>query len=243
MASSSTKNLIDFYFSCCFYDSAKLVFQSSGERSSISQWNGLMIAYTKNFKFNEALDLCGSLLRYPYLCPDCYIYPSVLKACGALGEVALGKMIHNHLIKIRFVSDIVVASSLVCMYAKCNMPFNEMPERDVACWNTVISSYFQDGQAHKAIDLYEKMRNTGFMPNSVTVDLVRLFKVSNQLKMSLKMPKTNAVSWNVMISGYVKVGDYFVALAMSADMKEAGVMPNAITVSSILSACSQLAAL
>ncbi|KAM2308147.1 hypothetical protein COP1_030299 [Malus domestica] len=384
------KNLIDFYFSCHFYDSAKLVFQSIENPSSISLWNGLMTAYTKNFMFNEALELFGSLLRYPYLCPDSYTYPSVLKGCGALGEVSLGKMIHNHLIKIGFVSDIVVASSLVCMYAKCNIfecaiqLFDEMPERDVACWNTVISCYYQDGQARKAIDLYEKMRNSGFMPNSVTLttvisscarisDLERGMEIHKELIKSRlvldsfvcsalvdmygkcgcldmakqvfeqipiknviswnsmitaysvsgdsrsciqlfrrmndegtsptlttfssillacsrsaqlqhgkfihafiirniieadiyiysslldlyfkcgsvssakivfdKMPKTNAASWNVMISGYVKVGDYFGALAMYDDMKVAGVRPNAITVTSILSACSQLAAL
>ncbi|XP_048446265.1 pentatricopeptide repeat-containing protein At5g27110 [Pyrus x bretschneideri] len=384
------KNLIDFYFSCHFYDSAKLVFQSIENPTGISLWNGLMTAYTKNFMFNEALDLFGSLLRYPYLCPDSYTYPSVLKACGALGEVSMGKMIHNHLIKIGFVSDIVVASSLVCMYAKCNIfefairLFDEMPERDVACWNTVISCYYQDGQARKAIDLYEKMRNSGFMPNSVTlttvisscarlsdlergvdihkeliksrlvldsfvcsalVDMygkcgcldmakqvfeqipiknviswnsmitaysvsgdsrscIQLFRrmndegtsptlttfssillacsrsaqlqhgkfihafiirnnieadiyiysslldlyfmcgsVSSAKNVFEKMPKTNTASWNVMISGYVKVGDYFGALATYDEMKVAGVRPNAITVTSILSACSQLAAL
>ena len=40
--------------------------------------------------------------------------------------------------------DIVVGSSLVGMYAKCNAfekamwLFNDMPQKDVACWNTVI---------------------------------------------------------------------------------------------------------
>lgn len=384
------KNLINFYFSCHFCDSAKLVFQSIENPSSISLWNGVMTGFTKNHMFVEALELFESLLRYPYIGPDSYTYPSVLKACGALGQVGFGKMIHNHLIKTGFVSDVVVASSLVCMYAKCNVfdcairLFDEMPERDVACWNTVISCYYQDGQAHKAMELFEKMRNSGFTPNSVTLTTVisscaRLFDLERGMKIhkelikdrlvldsfvtsalvdmygkcgcldmakdvfeqipiknvvawnsmiaaysvtgdsisciqlfrrmnhegtsptlttfssillacsrsaqllhgkfihafmirniieadiyiysSLidlyfvsgsvssaknvfeKMPKTNTVSWNVMISGYVKVGDYFGALAVYDDMKEAGVRPNAITVTSILSACSQLAAL
>ncbi|KAK9273771.1 hypothetical protein L1049_018581 [Liquidambar formosana] len=57
------------------------------------------------------------------------------------------------------------------------------------------------------------------------------------------MAKTNAVSWNVMISGYVTVGCYFEALGIFSDMKEAGVKPDAVTFTSILPACSQLAAL
>ncbi|KAM2308148.1 hypothetical protein COP1_030300 [Malus domestica] len=54
---------------------------------------------------------------------------------------------------------------------------------------------------------------------------------------------TACLAWNVMISGYVKMGDYFEALAMYDDMKVASVRPNAIIVTSILSARSQLAAL
>lgn len=58
-----------------------------------------------------------------------------------------------------------------------------------------------------------------------------------------KISTTNVISWNVMISGYIKVGNYFGALGIYDEMKEAGVRPNAIMVTSILTACSQLAAL
>ncbi|KAM1100538.1 hypothetical protein ACFX15_006756 [Malus domestica] len=60
----------------------------------ISSWNGLMTANTKNFMFNEALDLFGSLPCYPHLCPDSCTYPSVLKACGVPGEVG-SRLIHS----------------------------------------------------------------------------------------------------------------------------------------------------
>ncbi|KAK4856398.1 hypothetical protein QYF36_017064 [Acer negundo] len=50
--------------------------------------------------------------------------------------------------------------------------FDEMSERDVASWNTVISCYYQDGQAEKAMELFKKMRDSGFEPNSVTLTIV-----------------------------------------------------------------------
>ncbi|KAM3740444.1 hypothetical protein ACB098_08G099400 [Castanea mollissima] len=384
------KSLINFYFSCHLYDFGKLVFQTIDNPLDISLWNGLLTAYTKNFMFIEALELYERLLRYPYLKPDSYTYPSVLKACGGLGRVHCGKMIHTHLIKTACANDIVVASALVSMYAKCNafeyaiQLFDEMPERDVACWNTVISCYYQDGQAKQALELFERMRGSGFEPNSVTLttvisscarlldlergkeihmELVRcgfeldgfissalvdmygkcgcldmaievfehisrktvvswnsmiagysikgdsrscmgLFKRMNEerIKPTLTtltsilmacsksaqlqhgkfihgyivrnrieadiftesslidlyfkcgcvgsaenvfemMPKNNAVSWNVMISGYVTVGNYFNALGIFYEMKEAGIKPDAISYASVLPACSQLAAL
>ncbi|XP_050369748.1 pentatricopeptide repeat-containing protein At5g27110 [Argentina anserina] len=385
-----SKTLVECYLSFHLYPCAKLVFQSIQNPCTISLWNSLLTAYTKNHMYADALELYGRLLRYPHLGPDTYTYPSVLKACGALGALRIGRMIHNHLLKAGFVSDVVVASSLVPMYAKCSafgcavQVFDEMPERDVACWNAVISCYYQDGQAGKAMEMYDKMRGSGFEPNVVTIttvvsscarlldlergrhiheELIRnrvvldsfvtcalvdmygkcgcldmakevfeqvprknviawnsmmaAYSVTGDSKSCIvllrrmiddgtspslitfssillacsrsvqlqhgkfihaymirncveadiyiysfladlyfvcgstwsaekvfgKMPKANVVSWNVMISGYVKVGNYFEALGIFEEMKEAGVRPNAITVTSILSACSQLTAL
>ncbi|PON97610.1 Tetratricopeptide-like helical domain containing protein [Trema orientale] len=384
------KYLINFYFSCHLYDSARLVFRTMENPLDISLWNGLMAAYTKNFMFIEALELFEKLLHYPYMDPDSFSYPSVLRACGGLCRVDYGKLVHAHLVKNGFLSNVVVSSSLLSMYAKCNVfgcaiqMFDEMPERDVACWNAVISCYYQHGQPEKVVELFEKMRIAGFDPNLVTftvvisscarrldlergkeihkeliksgfssygcvgsslVDMygkcgclemaeevfeqipqknvvawnsmisgyslkgdskscIKLFRrmknertrpslttfssillactrsvqlqhgkfvhgyifrnnidadiyVNNSLidlyfkcgiviyakNVFEKMPKVDVVSWNVMISGYVEVGNYFGALGIYDSMKEAGVRPDAITFTSVLPACSQLAAL
>ncbi|CAK9160715.1 unnamed protein product [Ilex paraguariensis] len=349
-----------------------------------------MAAYTKNFMFTEVFDLFKRLLHYPYLKPDDYTYPSVLKACSGLNRVDRGVMIHSHVVKSGFLSDVVVGSSIVGMYAKCNkfrsatQLFDEMPERDVACWNNVISCYYQSGQCEKALELFEKMNGDGFEPDSVTfttvisacarlLDLERGKEIHRELgrkgfvldgfisaalvdmygkcgclEMAVKifeqiprkslvscnsmiagfslrgdskscielllrmkeieikpdsttlscllvacskssqlrhgkfihgyiirhhiesdifidsllvdlyfkcgmvssaeiifetMPKTNVVAWNVMISGYASAGCYFEALGIFGDMREAGVKPDAITFTSILAACSQLAVL
>ncbi|CAA2962942.1 pentatricopeptide repeat-containing At5g27110 [Olea europaea subsp. europaea] len=56
-------------------------------------------------------------------------------------------------------------------------------------------------------------------------------------------PKNNVVAWNVMISGYVSTGCYVESLGIYDDLREAGIKPDAITFTSALAACSQLAAL
>ncbi|KAM2128356.1 hypothetical protein ACFX1R_008159 [Malus domestica] len=71
-------------------------------------------------------------------------------------------------------------------------------ETDIYIYNSLMDLYFMCGSVSSAENVFEKM------------------------------PKTNAVSWNVMISGYVKMSYYFGAPAMYDDMKEAGVRPNAI---------------
>ncbi|XP_044478722.1 pentatricopeptide repeat-containing protein At5g27110-like [Mangifera indica] len=384
------KNLINLYFSCHYYHYAKLIFNTLEDSLDLSLWNGIMAAYAKNYMFTEALEIFDRLVLHAFLKPDNYTYPSVLKACGGLGRVQYGNMLHTQLIKTGFVLDVVVSSSLVGMYAKCNKlnyaikVFDKMSERDVASWNTVISCYYQEGQAEKALELFGKMRDSGFEPNSVTlttvisscsrlfdlergkeihekfmkdgivfdsyvgsalVDMygkcgclemardvfeqipvksvvtwnamiagygakgdskscIQLFRrmneegvkptlttlscilmscsrsaklehgkfmhgylIRNKVKADIfingslidlyfkcghvsaaenvfdRMSKTNVVSWNVMISGYVTVGDYFKSLAIYGKMKESGVNPDAVTFTSVLASCSQLAAL
>lgn len=47
--------------------------------------------------------------------------------------------------------------------------FNEMPEKDVACWNTVISCYYQSGNFEEALQYFGTMRRCGFEPDSVSI--------------------------------------------------------------------------
>lgn len=279
------KYLINFYFSCHLYDSASLVFKTMGNPLDISLWNGLMAAYTKNFMFIEALELFEKLLRYPYMGPDSYSYPSVLRACGGLSRVDYGKMVHAHLVKTGFLSDVVVSSSLVSLYAKCNLfgcaiqVFDEMPDRDVASWNAVISCYYQHGQPEKAVELFNKMRHAGFDPNSVTftvvistcarlLDLERGKEIHKELIKSgflldgsvgsslvdmygkcgcLEMAEEvfkqihqkNVVAWNSMIAGYSLKGDSKSCLQLFRRMKDEGTRPSLTTFSSILLACTR----
>ncbi|TMX03816.1 hypothetical protein EJD97_013781 [Solanum chilense] len=169
-----SKNLINLYISCEEIHSAELVFQNLEKPLDITLWNGLIASYTKNQLFNEALDLFDKLLQFPYLKPDSYTFPSVLKACSGLGNLRYGQMIHAHLNKTGLLLDVVVTSSVIGLYAKCDLfasaiqLFDEMPERDIACWNTVISCYYQNGQFHKALQFFDKMKDLRYMPNSVT---------------------------------------------------------------------------
>ncbi|TKY46727.1 Pentatricopeptide repeat-containing protein [Spatholobus suberectus] len=283
------KNLINLYLSCHLYDHAKCVFDTMENPCEISLWNGLMAGYTKNYMYVEALELFEKLLHYPYLKPDSYTYPSVLKACGGLCRFVLGKMIHTCLIKIGLMMDIVVGSSLVGMYAKCNAfekairMFNEMPEKDVACWNTVISCYYQSGNFKEALQYFGTMRRFGFEPDSVTITtaisscarlldlnrgmqiheelinsgflldsfissaLVDMYGKCGHLEMAIEvfeqMPKKTVVAWNSMISGYGLKGDSISCIQLFKRMYNEGVKPTLTTLSSLIMVCSRSAQL
>ncbi|XP_068640924.1 pentatricopeptide repeat-containing protein At5g27110 [Aristolochia californica] len=281
------KNIINFYIAFHLFKSARLVFQTIENPLDMSLWNGLLAAYSKNDLYDESLRLFERLQTFPYLKPDSYTYPSVIKACGGLGKNRDGRKIHAQVVKLGIGLDVVVTSSLVGMYAKCNLfepaiqLFKEMPERDVACWNTVISCYYQDGQPKRALEMFGKMKNDGFEPDSVTfttvfsacarlLDLKKGREIHKDLMRSgfqlddfvssaivdmygrcgcLEMarevfehiPRKSVVCWNSMIGGYASNADSHSCLELFVRMNKDGVKPTTTTLSSLLIACSRSA--
>ncbi|KAA8525103.1 hypothetical protein F0562_007033 [Nyssa sinensis] len=47
--------------------------------------------------------------------------------------------------------------------------FNELRERDLVSWNSMIVGYASHGHAEKALTLFEKMRSMGFNPDDITL--------------------------------------------------------------------------
>ncbi|CAA0405072.1 unnamed protein product [Arabidopsis thaliana] len=279
------KSLINVYFTCKDHCSAKHVFESFDIRSDVYIWNSLVSGYSKNSMFHETLEVFKNLLKTSSCVPDSFTYPNVIKAYGALGREFLGRMIHTLVVKSGYVCDVVVASSLVGMYAKFNLfenslqVFDEMPERDVASWNTVISCFYQSGETEKALELFERMESSGFEPNSISITVAlsacsrllylergkeihrkyvkRGFELDEYVNSALvdmygkcdclemarevfqQMTRKSLVAWNSMIKGYVAKGDSKSCVEFFNRMIVEGTRPSQTTLTSILMACSR----
>ncbi|CAA6655289.1 unnamed protein product [Spirodela intermedia] len=168
------KGLVNLYLACNLPVPARLVFAAAGDPADITLWNALLAGHSRSRLHRDTLLLFRRLRQSKLARADGYTFPSVLKACAGLGSDKEGRELHALVVKSGCAADAVVASSLVGMYAKCGLfdaairVFDEMPHRDVASWNTVISCYYQDGQASKTLELFERMKSSGFEPDAVT---------------------------------------------------------------------------
>lgn len=105
------------------------------------------------------------------------------------------------------------------MYSSCgelglaHQVFDEMSERDLPAWNSIV-------HANARLGLLDFAR--------------RVFDA---------MPDRNVISWSCMINGYVKWGHYKEALVLFREMQKYDVRPNEFTMSAVLSACGRLGAL
>ena len=106
---------------------------------------------------------------------DNFTFPFVAKACAKLNSVLDGRKIHAHAMILGFQADPYVQTSLVHMYSKCShledarRLFDEMPERTLVSWNSMISAYTQHFNIMKSFELFNEMQKIGINPNSNTL--------------------------------------------------------------------------
>jgi pentatricopeptide repeat protein len=123
--------------------------------------------------------------------------PAALKSCAALGLSTLGASLHALAIRSGAFADRFTANALLNLY--CKLPcsylhstgvtsvdgsgssaalesvrkvFDEMFERDVVSWNTLVLGCAEEGRHHEALGLVRKMWREGFRPDSFTLSSV-----------------------------------------------------------------------
>ncbi|KAF9626470.1 hypothetical protein IFM89_034404 [Coptis chinensis] len=147
---------------------------------------------------------------------DNFTYPFLLKACSGQFGLTQVEMIHAHIEKFGFSTNIFVPNSLICSYSKCGCDgvdiarrvFKAMTERDVVSWNSMVAGLIKCGELQEGIRLFEQMPKRDIVSwNTVLGGYVKAGELSRGFDLFEKMPERNAVSWSTMVSGYRKVGD------------------------------------
>ena len=96
---------------------AARIFREMPERDAVS-WNSMIGAYVKLGMYDRALDIFREM-QDNGVEPTELTVVSVLGACAEMGELELGRRIHNFLESKGIAADGYVGNVLVDMYAKC----------------------------------------------------------------------------------------------------------------------------
>ncbi|XP_071720765.1 pentatricopeptide repeat-containing protein At2g36980, mitochondrial-like isoform X2 [Rutidosis leptorrhynchoides] len=147
-------------------------FNKSPEKNVIS-WTSMMTGYIRNGNSEKALAFFVNMIRTG-LEPDDFSIGTVLHACSIMATLGHGQMIHSFAIRYGFHRYAYAGNGLVNMYAKCGdingsqQSFNEIIEKDLVSWNTLLIAYGLHGLGEKAINFYEEMVESGLKPDNVT---------------------------------------------------------------------------
>ncbi|XVE59851.1 hypothetical protein DITRI_Ditri05aG0080100 [Diplodiscus trichospermus] len=135
--------------------------------------------------FIRALSIAKPNERFPFhiyntmlrtgIKPDDHTFPFILKACADVFCFQKGLEIHGSVIKTGFGSDVLLGNTLLLFYCNCGglqearKVFDEMREKDVVSWNTVLGFLSVNGFYLEALDLFSQMNSSSeIKPNMVT---------------------------------------------------------------------------
>lgn len=274
--------ILNLYSRCGSLEDAESMFERMPSRDVIS-WNIMITAHAQHGQGREAFRLLEQMWQ-ECLIPDKVTFINILEACRSQAALDEGIRIHCYILDQEFEIDDLLGTALIDMYAKCGSleaawrVFENMQERDLILWTTMIAAYAHNGHCKEALHLLHQMWLEGLMLNMVIMlsimmacgNLVDLSEgkqmhariVPCELEVDViigtglvnmygrcgtsaearqvfdKLSKHSVSLWNAMILAYAQNGQGEEALWLFQQMQQEGIIPDEITFSSILTACS-----
>ncbi|XP_057492182.1 pentatricopeptide repeat-containing protein At3g29230-like [Actinidia eriantha] len=185
-------------------------------------YNTLIRAHIQNSQPSQAFEAFFDMQNRG-VCPDNFTYSFLLKGCSGKASLKLVQMVHTHIEKFGFCSDIFVPNSLIDSYSKCGLIgvhaarklFAAMAERDIVSWNSMIRGLVKAGEMREARRLFDEMPERDTVSwNTILDGYLKAGEVDAAFELFQKMPNRDVVSWSTMICGYCKAGDMEMARIM-----------------------------
>ncbi|MED6208239.1 hypothetical protein PIB30_043210 [Stylosanthes scabra] len=166
-------SLLELYSKHGLVDSAMALFEELLHKDAFS-WTTIVTGLSQSGHMDDAI-LLFCKMQSAGVEPNSFTFGGLLSACAATNRLQRGKQLHGFAVKHGFEDNLVVGAAISDMYFKCGeidyalMMFRIMPEKDIVAWNGIIFGYAQNGEARKALNVYDQMMMIlKISPNDVT---------------------------------------------------------------------------
>lgn len=162
-------SLVDMYVKCGSLEDAEMVFQNVPSRD-VETWNAMLAGYAKCGLSEKVLNLFEDMCEEA-VPPDRISYTIVIGACGTTGAIQKGKELHSQVQQCGLITDLVVANTVMDMYARCGQVedaqslFSVLPVKDVVAWTALINSFSHSNDSRRAIQCFEQMLQHAVQPD------------------------------------------------------------------------------
>ncbi|KAG5137467.1 hypothetical protein JHK82_022198 [Glycine max] len=223
-------NLINMYSKCSLINHSLRVFNfPTHHNKNIFAYNALIAGFLANAFPQRALALYNQM-RHLGIALDKFTFPCVIRACGDDDDGFMVMKIHGLLFKLGLELDVFVGSALVNTYLKFGLVkeayrvFEELPVRDVVLWNAMVNGFVQIGRFEEALRVFRRMEGNRVCVRDDGRDIY--------------------FSWNSIMSVHERCSDHYGTLRLFDRMMRSNwVQPDLVIVTTILPACTHLAAL
>ncbi|KAL5814568.1 hypothetical protein ACOSQ3_025364 [Xanthoceras sorbifolium] len=164
--------LVDMYGKCKEIVSSQMLFDEMRQRNVVT-WNSLIFGYLHAKSPEIAVELFVKMLKAGVE-PTPFSVSSVLVCCSQLEYGGVGAQVHGLSLKVGFGYNVVVGTGLIDMYSKCcyveeaRRFFDQMQEKNVITWTSMVTGYAQNAQPDEAMLIVREMQRLGLGSNYVT---------------------------------------------------------------------------
>ncbi|CAN8278465.1 unnamed protein product [Cochlearia groenlandica] len=158
---------------------ADLIFERSHYKNLIS-WNAIISGYYQNRLPLKGLQRFSDMIESDILLlPDAYTLTTLLSICVNISSLMLGKQTHAYVTRHGRFKETLIGNALINMYSQCGTidksleVFNQMSEKDVVSWNSLISAYARHGEGESAVQTFKTMQDERqIVPDAATFTAV-----------------------------------------------------------------------
>lgn len=144
-------------------ENGKLLFDEMPERNEVA-WTVMIVGLVESGFTKEAFGSLTEMLSGSRIGLNYVVLCSLLSACTQSADVMMGRWVHVYALKeTKNEMDIMVATSLVDMYAKCGkidiayQVFKKIPRKNVVVWNAMLSALAMHGRGRVALEMFPEM--------------------------------------------------------------------------------------
>ncbi|PKU84301.1 pentatricopeptide repeat-containing protein At4g21065 [Dendrobium catenatum] len=152
-------------------DLARKVFDETPKSSPVT-FSAMIGGYILSGRSNDAVALFRQM-QLTNIRPDDVTILTILSACVDLGALDLTEWLKSYIERVKIPKSLYLCNALVDALAKCGdvdsamEVFDEMPERNIVSWTSVIDGLAMHGRGVEAVQVFEDMKNTGVEPDAV----------------------------------------------------------------------------
>ncbi|KAL0320412.1 UNVERIFIED_CONTAM: Pentatricopeptide repeat-containing protein [Sesamum radiatum] len=166
--------LLDMYGKCGQLVYAKKIFGAMVLKNEVT-WSAMIGACVICNSTREGMEIFGKMRMEVGESPSPVMLATIIRGCAKLNDLSMGRQLHCNTIKLGFDFELMVANTVLSMYAKCGSIndavrfFEQMQVKDSVSYSAIISGSVQNGYAEEALQLFHKMQLVGIEPEMATM--------------------------------------------------------------------------
>uniref|UniRef100_A0ACD5T9B8 Uncharacterized protein n=1 Tax=Avena sativa TaxID=4498 RepID=A0ACD5T9B8_AVESA len=211
-----TTALADAYAKSGLVTHARRVFDETTRRDVVL-WNVMISCYSSHGLLHHSWALFVSMRRSSGLSGDGFTFSALLstRAPSSSGSYHLGLLAHGLVLRLGLHLDLVVATALLDMYAKCGQVadarrvFDAMLLRNTISWNAIIVCYGHHGGGKEALHIFVSMlrNDDGCCCRPDELTLASLLSSCANMAAAYEATQLHAYALKRGLQGYLQVAN------------------------------------